>query len=89
MGVERCASRAAPSDRNTQLIMKTSRRLLLAGLLAGSATLLTAGPGAQYWARASATKPAPAAVAPAASIVAHPAACVAAVCPACACSKKA
>jgi len=65
--------------------MKTSR-LLLAGLLAGSVSFLTAGPGPQFWSRPAAPKPAPVAVAAAVGGQTAP---MAAVCATCACCKKA
>jgi hypothetical protein len=68
--------------------MKTSRLLLVAGLLAGTAAFLSAGPSPQFSNRLAAPKPAPvtAAGAPAANNQAMP---VAAVCTTCACGKKA
>jgi hypothetical protein len=65
--------------------MKTSRLLLVAGLLAGTAALLSAGPSPQFPNRPAAPKPAPAAAAPAANNQAAP---IAAVCTTCACCKK-
>ena len=71
--------------------MKTSRLLLLAGLLAGTASLLTAGPGPQFWSRPVAPQPAPATITPAAVAATTdiPTAPMAAVCSTCACCKKA
>lgn len=66
--------------------MKTSRLLLLAGLILGTASLLTAGPGPQFWVRPAAPKPAAAKVAPARTTPANPA--VAAVCANCPCARK-
>lgn len=69
--------------------MKTSRLLLAAGLLAGTVSLLTAGPGPQYWNRPAAPKtPAPAVVAPAPTAT-SPAASATAMCGSCECCKKA
>jgi len=66
--------------------MKTSRILLLAGLLAGTASLLSAGPGPQFWNRSAAPQPAPAAVS---ATTINQTAPMAAVCSNCACCKKA
>lgn len=62
--------------------MKTFRLALLAGALAGSALIVTAGPGPQFWSRPAAPKPL---ASPAVATVASPAptACVT-----CACCKK-
>ncbi|MBL9199363.1 MAG: hypothetical protein JNL39_02605 [Opitutaceae bacterium] len=63
--------------------MKTYRVLLAAGLFAGAASFLTAGPGPEYWLRASPAKIAK----PAASSVtaAAPASTPAPSCSACTC----
>jgi len=66
--------------------MKTSRILLVTGLLALGTSFLTAGPGPQFWNRSTASKSAPTVVADTASTTA-PMACAAM--PSCACCKKA
>jgi len=76
----------APPDSKAQLIVKTSRLLLLTALLAGSISLLTAGPGPQFWVRPAAPKSAPTAVVTSAN---HPTAVANATCANCACCKKA
>ena len=67
--------------------MKTS--LLLATLLAGSASLLTAGPGPQFWNRPAAPKPATPAVAAATPAQHDMTTMACAAMPACAYCKKA
>jgi hypothetical protein len=69
--------------------MKTSRLLLLAGLLAGAASLLTAGPGPQFWNRQTAQQPASTAVAAATPTQSAMPAMACTAMPACACCKKA
>lgn len=68
--------------------MKTSRLLLASVILAATATLLTAGPGPQYWNRPVVPKaPAPATIAPA-TIATTPAAPAATTSGTCECCKK-
>ena len=75
--------------------MKTSRLLLVAGLLTLGTTFLTAGPGPQFWAAqtaaatardAAAKNAANVAVAPVTTTASTP---MAAMCATCACCKKA